>query len=103
MVEYEDMKTWEYSLLEEAINTFGWSEQQIGLIQECAELIKAITKDNKNNFQEELTDVYLMVKQLMIYFNKIPYDRVELRKWRRIKLNYLQGLIEEKKLEKAKK
>ena len=47
-------------------NHYGESKQLLQLIQECSELIKAITKGDKENFIEELADVSVLLDQITL-------------------------------------
>lgn len=53
------------------IELFGEEHQLILVTEECAELIKEVTKylrgeDNKNNIIEEAADVLIMIKYLQL-------------------------------------
>jgi NTP pyrophosphatase (non-canonical NTP hydrolase) len=52
-------------------NHFGESKQLLQLIQECSELIKAITKGDRENFIEELADVSVMIDQITLKYPDI--------------------------------
>lgn len=47
---------------------FGVSNQIIKLNEEVAELTVEIVKDNYFGIQEELADVYVILKQIQLYF-----------------------------------
>lgn len=47
---------------------FGVSNQIIKLNEEVAELTVEIVKDNYFGIQEELADVYVLLKQIQLYF-----------------------------------
>jgi NTP pyrophosphatase (non-canonical NTP hydrolase) len=52
-----------------AIKTFGEKEQEEVAMEECAELIQAIShkhRGRKNNIAEEIADVEIMLEQLKI-------------------------------------
>ena len=50
---------------------YGESKQLLQLIQECSELIKAITKGDKENFIEELADVLVVIDQILLKYPDI--------------------------------
>lgn len=60
---------------------YGESKQLLQLIQECSELIKAITKGDKENFIEELADVLVVIDQILLKYPdiaaKIPRIKLE--------------------------
>lgn len=56
------------------IDMFGEEHQLILVTEECAELIKEVTKhlrgaDNKNNIIEEAADVLIMIRYLQLILN----------------------------------
>ena len=72
---------------------YGKNAQEQQLIQECAELIKAITKRDTDNFIEELADVQCLIDQftliypdLFIKITEIKHKKAE-RQVERIKFN----------------
>ena len=62
---------------------YGIDAQKMMLVEECAELIQAALKTNRypddpnawNNFREELTDVAIMLEQI-IYLTGFRYDMI---------------------------
>jgi hypothetical protein len=85
----------EQELMKQAINKWGKDSQMDMVVEECAELIKAIQKWRRNNdampIIEEAVDVELMLEQL-----KIIYPENALRaKTRREKLERLAKLLED--------
>lgn len=62
---------------------YGLDAQKMMLVEECAELIQAALKTNRypddpnawNNFREELTDVAIMLEQI-IYLTGFRYDMI---------------------------
>jgi NTP pyrophosphatase (non-canonical NTP hydrolase) len=59
----------ELEILNTAINTFGEKAQEDIAIEECAELIQAIThkhRGREHNIAEEIADVEIMLEQLKI-------------------------------------
>ena len=62
----------ENNVLLEAIKKFGAEAQEKVAIEECAELIQAITHKHRgrdHNIAEEIADVEIMLKQLKIINN----------------------------------
>lgn len=61
---------------------YGESKQLLQLVQECSELIKAITKGDKDNFIEELTDVQILIDQFRLNNPEIisEMDRIKEQK-----------------------
>lgn len=62
----------ENEILITAINTFGETAQEGVAIEECAELIQAIShkhRGRKENIAEEIADVEIMLEQLKIINN----------------------------------
>lgn len=56
------------------INHYGENKQLTQLIQECSELIKAVTKGDLYNFIEELADVRVMIDQFTLKYPAIARD-----------------------------
>lgn len=59
----------EFEILRAAINTFGEKSQEGVAIEECAELIQALShkhRGRENNIAEEIADVEIMLEQLKI-------------------------------------
>lgn len=68
----------ERKILQTAIETFGAENQEIVAIEECSELIQAIShkrRGRKHNIAEEIADVLIVCEQLII-INKCQ-DAVE--------------------------
>ena len=63
-------------LYTKVIRQFGGVTQKIHLMEECAELIAALTRNSlalENNIEEETADVYIMLEQLsLIEEYKLP-------------------------------
>lgn len=62
----------EREILISAINTFGEEKQENVAIEECAELIQAISHKHRgrnHNIPEEIADVEVMLEQLKIINN----------------------------------
>lgn len=94
ILEYEDLEELENTLMKRCIDELTIDSQYEKLIGECLELSLAVLGGVKEPILEELTDVYLMVKEFMIYFNQFPNTKLSLRKWRRIKLNKVNSKLE---------
>lgn len=64
---------------------YGQDNQKKQLIQELAELIQAVTKNNEENFIEELADVQVMIDQFLITDPELDekFQRLQLQKVRR--------------------
>ena len=81
----------EIIICNKAINTYGNASQKVKAIEEMGELIQAISKsllDNKNNVEEEIADVEIMLTQL-----KIMYNLSDIENWRNYKLNRLKERV----------
>lgn len=74
-----------YVSCREIFNHYGEHHQKQQLIQELAELIQAITKDDKENFIEELADVQVMIDQFTISNPELDekYQQIQLEKVKR--------------------
>ena len=62
----------EIEILIEAIKTFGEKAQEEMAIEECSELIQAISHKHRNrqhNIAEEIADVEIMLSQLKIIYS----------------------------------
>ena len=91
----------EYSaILEENIKAHGVNEETVIAMEECAELIQAISKvrrygfggQHKDNLIEEIADVDIVITELMMMFDisQDEFYNVLDRKIKRIK-NRLEG------------
>lgn len=81
----------EILICNKAIDTFGPAIQQVVAMEECGELIQAISKSirgKEHNIEEEIADVEIMIQQLKMIFDK---DKVE--KIKQQKLYRLKGLV----------
>ena len=90
----------EAQILEGAVEKFGSEAQVIVAIEECSELIKALTKwlragedatpetiiKNHRNIKEEMADVSIMLNQLSLIFGNPDEEEV-------VKLERLEELI----------
>ena len=85
-------------IYEKAIERFGATQQEIVAIEECSELIQAIThkhRGRKHNLAEEIADVEIMLEQLKI-INGCPLT-VEAIKY--LKLERLRKRLEMKSVD----
>lgn len=87
------------TLLKETISKHGYLLQQVVAAEECAELIQAISKsirgfNNRENLIEEIVDVEIMLKQLII-INNISEE--ELNKWKLQKIERIAKRLAEEK------
>ena len=91
-------------LYNKAIQKWGERSQVKMAIEECAELIKALAKYDRNNngstideILEEMADVEIMIEQLKIIFNyKYSNDTVDkFKEIKRQKLERLEKLVME--------
>lgn len=62
------------------IEHYGESKQLTQMIQECSELIKAITKGDRDNFIEELADVSVMIDQFTLKYPDIATKVTEIKR-----------------------
>ena len=72
----------EKEILTQAIDTYGWEMQEIVAIEECSELIQAIShkhRGREHNITEEIADVEIMLEQLKI-INNCHNQVAEIRK-----------------------
>ena len=92
-------KETEKLICKKAIDTFGEHSQMIKCSEECAELIRAISRtildqpigtvQPKDNFNEELADVEIMLQQMKetTYFNKNLFEYFKEEKLKRLERN----------------
>ena len=59
-----------YSKLEKIFNHYGYCHQQKKLIEECSELIRAIVRNDDENFIEEMADISVLTDQFLNHFPK---------------------------------
>jgi len=88
----EDIK----EVCQKAIDKYGKTAQMDMVIEECAELIQAVSKnkrgrDNRNNIVEEIADVELMIEQLKLMFD---ISEQEVGYWKHCKLQRLLPKME---------
>lgn len=53
----------EYNKLQTIFNHYGEEAQKRKLQEECAELIRAVARDDEENMLEEMADVLILIKQ----------------------------------------
>lgn len=66
----------------EIFDHYGESKQLLQLIQECSELIKAITKGDRESFIEELADVCVMIDQITLKYPDIAKRLSEIKRYK---------------------
>ena len=59
-----------YSKLEKIFNYYGYCHQQKKIIEECSELIRAIVRNDDENFIEEMADISVLTDQFLNHFPK---------------------------------
>lgn len=80
---------------EKAVNTYGRDIQMIIAMEECGELIQALSKylrGKNHNVEEEIADMEIMIQQL-----KIMFDSKSIDEWAENKINRLDNRIESRK------
>lgn len=92
-----DMK--KEQLYKQALDEWGYAPQVRMAIEECAELIKALAKIQRNtnyltidDVLEEMADVEIMLEQLKIIFDYEVSGLLSISKFQRIKENKLKRL-----------
>ncbi len=90
----------EKEICKKTVETYGEHSQMIKCIEECSELQRAISRtildqpinniEPKNNFNEELADVEIMLQQMKstTYFDTNLFDY-----WKDRKLKKLEGVV----------
>lgn len=79
----EQIKTY-YTACRYIINHYGREKQKQQLVQELAELIVAITKNDIENIVEEMADVQVMLDQFTIS-DPALFDKIELMQIKKVK------------------
>jgi NTP pyrophosphatase (non-canonical NTP hydrolase) len=80
---------------EKAVNTYGRDIQMIIAMEECGELIQALSKylrGKEHNVEEEIADMEIMIQQL-----KIMFDSKSIDEWVEKKINRLDNRIQSQK------
>ena len=86
-------------ILSRAISQFGKEKQVLVAVEELSELQKEILKnvnrgkDNLDHIKEELVDVIIMIKQLVLIYGFTDEDLNEVMNF---KLKRLRGCLDEK-------
>lgn len=72
-----------------ALSKFGETNQHIKMIEECSELIKAISdklQGNEHNISEEIADVQIVLDQIKLL-------HPDWKTWEQIKLKRLEEML----------
>jgi len=81
---------------EKAMDRWGFKSQSIMLMEECAELIQAVSKlhrtGNPNKMYEEIADVEIMIEQIKTFYGDVAEKEID--KHYKNKLDRLEGLIQ---------
>ena len=77
--------------IKEILNFYGEKSQKGQIIQELAELVVALTKNDVENIHEEIADVEIMLEQLKLFKN---IDVKKIEEYREFKLNRQMKRIE---------
>jgi NTP pyrophosphatase (non-canonical NTP hydrolase) len=78
----------EIVICEKAIDTFGYAHQKLKIIEELGELLSAIARslnDEKNNVEEEIADVEVVLAQARLMFDENKIDEIKKAKLERLK------------------
>jgi NTP pyrophosphatase (non-canonical NTP hydrolase) len=97
-------KDQETLICKRAIDTFGAAIQQVVAMEECGELIQAISKAIRcktHNVEEEIADVEIMCKQLRIIYNSQKVDEIKQDKLKRLEGVVWNGQSRKQKNEEA--
>ena len=92
-------KTWNENLFQQAVDKWGRQFQIDMMIEECAELISALSKLKRkhhpadtasliNDICEEIADVQIMVNQMKLIFGPKEVDD-----WQTVKMERLRDLL----------
>lgn len=74
-------------LYRKAIGSYGEAAQQIVAMEECSELIQAISKKlrgRETNVEEEIADVEIMVEQMRLMSDSSLVDKIKEEKLQRL-------------------
>ena len=74
-------------LYRKAIENYGEAAQQIVAMEECSELIQAISKKlrgRETNLEEEIADVEIMVEQMRLMSDSSLVDKIKEEKLQRL-------------------
>lgn len=78
----------EVIICKKAIDNFGAAIQQVVAMEECGELVQAISKSirsKEHNVEEEIADVEIMCTQLRLIYNSSKVDEIKQQKLERLK------------------
>lgn len=81
----------EVIICQKAIDNWGEALQQVVAMEECSELVQAISKSirgKEHNVEEEIADVEIMCTQLRLIFNNDKINEIK-----QIKLERLKGMV----------
>jgi len=82
-----------------ALQKWGFNAQSIMLMEECAELIQAVSKlhrtGNPNAMYEEIADVQIMIEQMVEFYGEVAEE--EITKHYEGKINRLEERLNESK------
>lgn len=95
LAELENLNDKEQIIARDAIAYYGERAQEETAIEECAELIQAITHKHRGRFHniaEEIADVEIMLEQLKI----INHCHEQVKQWHEQKIKRLQERIRER-------
>jgi phosphoribosyl-ATP pyrophosphohydrolase len=53
---------------EDILNHYGWEKQKLKAIEENAEFIRALARDDRKNIVEEMADKRIMDEQIKIHY-----------------------------------
>lgn len=68
--------------LEKIFSHYGYNNQRNKLIEECSELIRAIVRDDDDNFIEELADVAILTEQFLNHFLKYKEEFIKIKEYK---------------------
>lgn len=79
------------SICSKALETYGPAIQKVVAMEECGELIQAISKslrDKDHNVEEEIADTEIMCMQMRLVYDNKKVDQIKQEKLKR-----LRGLV----------
>ncbi len=96
----EQLKTY-YNACRFIFQNYGEDAQKRQLIQELAELIVALTKNDSENIIEEMADVQVMFDQFTLN-KKCLYEKIELMQLKKVE-RQVNRIVEANKIEERTK
>ena len=90
LAEYEELDrvpTESINLYNQVIETYGRDAQMIVAMEECSELIQAVSKHlrgRETNVEEEIADVEIMLEQLRLMSDSSLVDKIKEEKLKRL-------------------